>query len=416
MAAVSARGQERKDALVTLVSAKSAQLIERGGQSFRKVTGPARFLHNNTYLLCDSALWNVTTNIIDAVGHVQIIQDRTRLSSGSLQYVVDDDLAKFRGGLVQLEDKDKNTLRTRYLDYNTKDSVAIFQNGASMRDKDGQVIESLYGSYDSKASLFVFNDQVNMYMDTTFVKTSRLEYRSDINTAYFGYGTDMWQDDNMLSANDGWYDRDKELFFFRRNVHLLTKDQETWSDTLYYHRKPNNVEMNDPECLCPGGPGGIHRLACPREDDRHPGGNEHRRGQEDSQARYRLVRCRYDPVPRHQAASGGLPVEGRCRQAAQGPYGRSGDRIPPEGRGSGRQGGGGRREGEPECAGRPRPRPGRRAEQGRSREARFGRAGHPRRPGYAAGGHLRPQPRQPAPAARFPGHRAGGCSSGRPAG
>ena len=243
MGAVSARSQERKDSLVTLVSAKSAQLIERGGQSFRKVTGPARFLHNNTYLLCDSALWNVTTNIIDAVGHVQIIQDRTRLSSGSLQYVVDDDLAKFRGGLVQLEDKDKNTLRTRYLDYNTKDSVAIFQNGASMRDKDGQVIESLYGSYDSKASLFVFNDQVNMYMDTTFVKTSRLEYRSDINTAYFGYGTDMWQDDNMLSANDGWYDRDKELFFFRRNVHLLTKDQETWSDTLYYHRKPNNVEM-----------------------------------------------------------------------------------------------------------------------------------------------------------------------------
>lgn len=242
-AAVSVRAQERKDSLVTLVSAKSAQLIERGGESFRKVTGPARFLHNNTYLLCDSALWNVTTNIIDAVGHVQIIQDRTRLSSGSLQYVVDDDLAKFRGGLVQLEDKDKNTLRTRYLDYNTKDSVAIFQNGASMRDKDGQIIESLYGSYDSKAHLFVFNDQVNMYMDTTFVKTSRLEYRSDINTAYFGYGTDMWQDDNMLSANDGWYDRDKELFFFRRNVHLLTKDQEAWSDTLYYYRKLNDVDM-----------------------------------------------------------------------------------------------------------------------------------------------------------------------------
>ena len=242
-AALPSFAQDRKDSLVTLVSAKSASLIERNGQNFRKVVGPARFLHNNTYLLCDSAMWNVSTNIIDAVGHVQIIQDRTRLSSGSLQYVVDDDLAKFRGGLVQLEDKDKNTLRTRYLDYNTKDSVAIFQNGASMRDKDGQIIESLYGSYDSKARLFVFNDRVNMYMDTTFVKTSRLEYRSDINTAYFGYGTDMWQDDNMLSANDGWYDRDKELFFFRRNVHMLTKDQETWSDTLYYHRALNDVEL-----------------------------------------------------------------------------------------------------------------------------------------------------------------------------
>ena len=235
--------QEKKDSLVTLVSAKSAQLIEQNGQSFRKVVGPARFLHNDTYLLCDTALWNVTTNIIDAIGHVQIIQDRTRLTSGSLQYIVDDDLAKFRGGLVQLEDKDRNTLRTRYLDYNTKDSVAVFQNGASMRDKDGQIIESIYGSYDSKARLFVFNDQVNMYMDTTFVKTSRLEYRSDLNTAYFGYKTDMWQDDNMLSADDGWYDRNQELFFFRRDVHLLTKDQETWSDTLYYHRAKNDVEM-----------------------------------------------------------------------------------------------------------------------------------------------------------------------------
>ena len=237
------RPQTPEEDKVHLISAQSAQLIEKDGQNYRKVVGPAKFLHNNTYLLCDTALWNVTTNIIDAVGHVRIIQDRTQLSSETLQYVVDDNMAKFRGSLVQLEDKDKNILRTRYLDYNTKDSVAIFQNGAAMRDKDGQIIESIYGTYDSKAHLFVFNDQVNMYMDTTFVKTSRLEYRSDLSTAYFGFGTDMWQKDQMLSANDGWYNREQELFFFRRKVHLLTQDQEIWSDTLYYHRQVNDVEM-----------------------------------------------------------------------------------------------------------------------------------------------------------------------------
>ncbi len=228
---------------VQLISAQSAQLIQKDNQDFRKVVGPAKFFHNNTYLLCDTALWNVSTNIIDAVGNVRIIQDQTQLSSETLQYIVDEDMAKFRGSLVQLEDKDNNTLRTRYLDYNTKDSVAIFQGGAAMRDKDGQVIESLYGTYDSKAHLFVFNDQVNMYMDTTFVKTSRLEYRSDLSTAFFGFGTDMWQDDKMLSANDGWYDRANELFMFRKNVHLLTEKQETWSDSLYYHRATNDVEM-----------------------------------------------------------------------------------------------------------------------------------------------------------------------------
>ena len=228
---------------VRLISAESAQLIDKDGQSFRKVVGPAKFFHNNTYLLCDTALWNVNTNIIDAIGHVRIIQDRTKLTSATLQYVVDDNMARFRGDLVQLEDSDKNTLRTRYLDYNTKDSVAIFQGGAAMRDKDGQVIESQYGTYDSKASLFVFNDQVNMYMDTTFVKTSRLEYRSDLSTAYFGFGTDMWQDDKMLSADDGWYDRNQELFFFRRKVHILTERQEAWADSMFYYRALNDADL-----------------------------------------------------------------------------------------------------------------------------------------------------------------------------
>ena len=241
--AVAPAAAQQQDDKVKLLSAQSAHLLEENGQSYRKVIGPARFFHNNTYLLCDTALWNVNTNIIDAIGNVRIIQDQTQLSSATLQYVVDDNMARFRGSLVQLEDKDKNTLRTRYLDYNTKDSVAIFQGGGAMRDKDGQIIESLYGTYDSKARLFVFNDQVNMYLDTTFVKTSRLEYRSDLSTAYFGYGTDMWQDDKMLSAHDGWYDRSRELFFFRRKVHVLTKDQETWADTLYYYRDIRDADL-----------------------------------------------------------------------------------------------------------------------------------------------------------------------------
>ena len=228
---------------VLLIKAESAQLLEINGESYRKVTGPARFLHNDTYLLCDTAYWNINTNIIDAMGNVRIIQDRTTLSSNTLQYVVDQDLARFRGDLVQLVDQDKNTLRTKYLDYNTKDSVAVFQDGGAMRDKDGQVIESLYGTYDSKAKLFVFNDQVNMYMDTTFIKTSRLEYRSDLSTAWFGFNTDMWQDDKMLSADDGWYNRKDELFMFRKKVHTLTKEKETWSDSAYYYRAVNDVEL-----------------------------------------------------------------------------------------------------------------------------------------------------------------------------
>ena len=44
------QNQEQEDSLVVLMSSKSAQLVDIEGASYRKVIGPARFLHNNTYL------------------------------------------------------------------------------------------------------------------------------------------------------------------------------------------------------------------------------------------------------------------------------------------------------------------------------------------------------------------------------
>lgn len=242
---LSAQGQkqEDRDSLVVLLSSKSVQAVDVEGARFRKVVGPARFLHNNTYLICDTALWNVETQIIDAWGSVSILQEETVLTSDNLQYLINEDLAKFRGSMVQLVDKDHNTLRTRHLDYNTKDSVAVFMNGASMRDKDGQIIESRNGTYDSKIKKFTFENEVNMFTDSVFVKTRELVYESDLNLATFGSATDAWQDDNMLSANRGWYDRGRELFFFENNVHVMTVDQEGWCDSLYFNKVSSDVEM-----------------------------------------------------------------------------------------------------------------------------------------------------------------------------
>ena len=243
MSLISVLAQESQDSLVVLVSSKSAQMVDVEGASYRKVVGPARFLHNNTYLLCDTAYWNVETRIIDAWGNVSLLQEETVLTSDKLTYLIDEDLAQFRGSVVKLIDKDHNTLKTRHLDYNTKDSLAIFKNGASMRDKDGQIIESISGTYDSKVKKFTFTENVNMFTDSIFVKTNDLVYESDLNLATFGSSTDVWQKKNMLSSNRGWYDRGRELFFFADAVHVMSEDQEGWCDTLYFHRNTSDLEM-----------------------------------------------------------------------------------------------------------------------------------------------------------------------------
>lgn len=235
-------GTGQTDSVVVLMNAQSIQLMEKDGENYRQ-TIQARFLHNNTYLICDTALWNVDRKVINARGHVQIVQDNTVLTSDELEYVIPLDVARFRGSVVQLQDKEGNILRTRFLDYNTKDSTAFFERGASMKDKSGQVIESDLGSYDSKEGKFVFNKRVNMYSDSVFISTSRLDYLSSTSTAHFQGGLDAWKDDNMISSDAGYYDKDREIFFFNESVHLMSPTQEGWADSMYFDRLHSNLDM-----------------------------------------------------------------------------------------------------------------------------------------------------------------------------
>lgn len=235
-------GNGQRDSLVRLIKGTSLQLIQKNGINYRKAVD-ATFFHNNTYLICDTALWNVDSRVINAEGNVQVVQDGTKLTSDKLDYYIDEDLVQFRGSVVQLEDKDHNTLRTRYLDYNTKDSLALFRNGGAMKDKDGQIIESSDGSYDAKQRLFHFQGNVNMFTDSVFIKTSVINYESEVSRAVFTSPTDFWKEDNMLSASQGWYDRLVETFFFTGRVHATSKEQEAWCDSLFYYRNTGNIHL-----------------------------------------------------------------------------------------------------------------------------------------------------------------------------
>lgn len=234
---------EEKDSLVRLISADKARLLQINGQSFRKVEGNALFLHNNTYLKCDNALWNVDKGVIDAVGNVQVIQEKTILTGDSLKYLIDEDLARFRGHIVQLVDKDSNMLRTRFLDYNTKDSIAHFQRGGAMMDKDGSLIESQVGHYYAKSDLFVFKERVEMFSDSLFFVTDSLKYFSQKDIIEFDGKTNGWYDKYAIASGGGWYNRNNETFFFDRSVHVISDENEGWSETLFYDRNQEYTRM-----------------------------------------------------------------------------------------------------------------------------------------------------------------------------
>ncbi|MBO6081670.1 MAG: hypothetical protein J6P46_01450, partial [Bacteroidales bacterium] len=240
LSAQSSSGQT--DSLVRLMNAQYIEQVETDGRMARKAISPT-FLHNGTYLICDTALWHVDDKLINCYGNVQLMQGESVLTSATLDYFIDQDLAQFRGGVVELRNKQDNVLRTRILDYNTKDSLATFHGGASMLGEDGQVIESDDGTYSNAENQFNFRGNVNMFTDSVFVRTEVLDYDSDTQRADFRSDIDFWRDGDMLSAGSGWYERSTELFFFRDNVHGLGRTQETWSDSLYYYRNNENIVM-----------------------------------------------------------------------------------------------------------------------------------------------------------------------------
>ena len=232
-----------QDSLFRMLEAERAEQYEQFGMQYRLVKGHARFLHNDTYLLCDSASWNVNSRFIEAYGNVQLIQDKTMLKSEEMLYWIDENRALFRGTLVELFDKDGNTLRTERLTYNTKDSVAVFEYGGAMKDKDGNVIESRTGTYDAKEGLFTFDDQVELYMDSIEIKTNQLRYFNETERAHFGRNTYVWRDQGFLRADAGWYDRPTQVIYFSDHVFMFDPSYDAWADEVYYRQQDGAVDL-----------------------------------------------------------------------------------------------------------------------------------------------------------------------------
>lgn len=232
----------RADSVISLLNAEWAKLQKIGFHDFRLIKGPAAFFHNGAYLFCDSASWDIDREIIKAYGKVRLVQDKTILRSDSLTYLIQESLAQFRGPLVDVFDNEGDTLRTNNLDYNTRDSLAIFRHGGSMKDKDGNVIEGTTGIYASRQKVFTFQDNVQMFTDSIFVLTDKLDYLSDERKAYFRDKTYVWRKNGFIKALAGWYDTENEIVQFNDDVYINNPDYEMWADEVYYYRKEARYE------------------------------------------------------------------------------------------------------------------------------------------------------------------------------
>ena len=107
--------QEAQTREIEIVRAGTLEGVKEGGKELRRLTDDVVFKQGDTYLYCDSALFYVEDNSIDAFGSVRIESPRAKLSGDVLHYEGNTEKAVVTGKVVRLT-HEKSVLTTAVLD------------------------------------------------------------------------------------------------------------------------------------------------------------------------------------------------------------------------------------------------------------------------------------------------------------
>ena len=213
------------------------------------------FRRGNMYLYCDSAHFYDKTNTIDAFGNVRMERgNNMRGSAKNLHYDGITEMLNLMENVVIEEDG--RVLSSDYIDYDVKANTGRYTNGGNLRDTDGKDLSSVVGTYDFNTDRAYFTNNVILVnnKDRYTMNTERLNYDTRTKVATILEETVIVSDSNKIYTNQGVYNTATEQATLYNRSRLVAKDGKTLTgDTLYYDRKKSEgnargaIELTDPK-------------------------------------------------------------------------------------------------------------------------------------------------------------------------
>lgn len=251
MLSLLAIGETKAQSKIELLGAKILKFDKELGVDAQRLIGNVRFKHEGAIMYCDSAYLYNADNSLDAFGNVRIVQgDTLTMISEKLFYDGNTELVEVRDS-VKLEDGDM-TLATNTLDYDRGSGQAIFyDHGTITSTANENTLVAEQGIYDSQIKMFFFRDSVRLENPNYLVETDTLNYNNLSETAYFEGPTFIYSEDNTIYCENGWYDTKNDLSQFNENAYLDNGQQKLSGDSLKYDRNLGvgeafaNVEIAD---------------------------------------------------------------------------------------------------------------------------------------------------------------------------
>jgi lipopolysaccharide export system protein LptA len=205
------------------------------------LVGNVAFHQNGAVISCDSAVRYYATNRIDCYKNVIINQDSTYVYGERAEYNGDNNTATVFSPVVKVVDGDATIYTTEKFTYDTAQKIGRWSGGGVVYQQDN-VMEAERGYYYSDLHEMVGVRGVQMKNDSHELISDSVRYNTDTKIATFYTRTYIWtKEGEMISALRGRYNSQDSTYFFRDSAYILDEFRETWADTIYYAAQMENA-------------------------------------------------------------------------------------------------------------------------------------------------------------------------------
>jgi lipopolysaccharide export system protein LptA len=223
---------------VDLLHADDLRGGDFNGVKIRKLLGSVSFKQQDVFLYCDSAYQYLDRNEIEAFSNVRIVQSDTMTITGDRGfYDGNRRVARMTGQVVTMRDP-RMTLTTTALDYDLTRKTAFYTVGGHIVDPKN-TLDSQQGFYDTNSKVFVFKRDVHLVSldeqgQPTDLRNDTLTFNTSTKIAYFDGPTRIKSTQGDLYAEKGTYNTVTRVSNFARNAKIDTPGYLLGGDVLVY--------------------------------------------------------------------------------------------------------------------------------------------------------------------------------------
>ncbi|MEP1925352.1 MAG: OstA-like protein [Ekhidna sp.] len=220
--------------------------FQKNGEKIRRLIGNVVFAQKTSTMYCDSSYYYVKDNVMEAFGHVRIIDDSVTITSRKLIYNGQDRTSKLRENVIYT--KGDQRLTTDFLDYNMDTEVGNYFNGGKLQDS-VNLLTSNSGYYYGVQKYAMFYTDVVLTAPDYVLKSDTLRYNTLPKVAVTeGKTTIITEDESILHSDGGIFRTQIDQSEFVSGTietidYYMEGDELFFDDLRKYYDAEGNVKL-----------------------------------------------------------------------------------------------------------------------------------------------------------------------------